>query len=57
MIKLLVSISGQDFSHNYGEIVDLGEDYEARLIETGQAEAVKTKKAAKNEAKTNNPAK
>lgn len=41
MIKLLVSIAGADFSHGAGQVVSLDKDLEARLIETGQAEAVK----------------
>ena len=45
MIKLLTSISGTDFSHNYGDVVKLDKETEKRLIESGQAEAVKASSA------------
>lgn len=53
MIKMLVSIAGKDaqgkaFSASPGEKISLDKDFEKRLIESGQAETVKTvKKAAK----------
>ncbi len=45
MIKLLVSVAGADFSHAPGETVSLDKDFERRLVESGQAEAVKAKPA------------
>lgn len=47
MVKLLTSISGQDFNYNYGETVELDAEYEQRLIETGQAERVQKAPKAK----------
>jgi hypothetical protein len=41
MVKLLVSVAGDDYAYSPGEIVTLDEDYEARLVESGQAEPVK----------------
>lgn len=41
MIKLLTSYSGADGSYQYGETVELDEGTEKRLIDSGQAEAVK----------------
>jgi hypothetical protein len=46
MIKLLVSVAGQGFSHAPGEEVSLDPEFEKRLIATGQAVEVK-KRAAK----------
>lgn len=57
MIKLLTSLSGEGFSHQFGETVSLEKEFEARLIKSGQAEPVKAKKAAKNEAKSNHSSK
>lgn len=48
MVKLLVSIAGDDFSYAPGEVVKLDAELEKRLIESGQAEeAAPKKKAAK----------
>lgn len=41
MIKLLVSMAGDNFSYSAGEEVSLDKDYEQRLIDSGQAEPVK----------------
>jgi hypothetical protein len=47
MIKLLVSIASEDYSYSPGETVSLDAETEKRLIESGQAEAVKSAKAPK----------
>lgn len=44
MIKLLTSIAGADFSYAAGEKVSLDKDYERRLVDSGQAEEVKSAK-------------
>lgn len=46
MIKLLVSIAGDDFAHNPKDVVSFDKEFEARLVESGQAEYVKPEKKA-----------
>ena len=46
-IKLLTAISGHDFNYQIGEVVTLDSAYEKRLVDSGQAEWVKTKKSSK----------
>lgn len=46
MIKLLVSMAGiddvgRDYSHAPDDVIELDKETEAKLIESGQAEAVK----------------
>jgi hypothetical protein len=41
MIKLLTGMAGADFSYAAGDTVKLDKDLEKRLIDSGQAEAVK----------------
>ena len=47
MIKLNVSIAGKDFSHIPGETVNMDKGTERRLVESGQAEYVTSKKKGK----------
>ena len=47
MIKLLVSIAGDDFSYLPGETVSFDKEMEKRLIDSGQAEAVKAARKTK----------
>ena len=51
MIKLLTSIAGADFAHNPGATVELDKDYEKRLVDSGQAEYVKTEPKPKAKVK------
>ena len=47
MIKLLTSVSGEGFTHNYGAEVDFKDAaYEKRMVESGQAEFVAAPKKA-----------
>lgn len=42
LVKLLVARAGNDFSQNFGEIVDMSEEEANELIAAGQAEPVAT---------------
>jgi hypothetical protein len=47
MIRLLTSVSGNGFTHNYGAEVDFKDAaYEKRMVESGQAEYVVAAKKA-----------
>jgi len=48
MIKLLTSVSGEGFSHGYGDEVEFNNPaYEKRMVDSGQAEyVVPVKKAS-----------
>ena len=46
MIKLLTSMAGEGFVHQFGEEIELDAAAEKRLIERGLAEAVAVKKPA-----------
>lgn len=43
-IKLLIARAGKYFAHNPGEVVEVDDAEAKRLIERGQAEAVKAPK-------------
>lgn len=47
-IKLLTSMAGADGDYAYGEIADIENATAKRLIESGQAEEIKTTKASKS---------
>lgn len=51
-IKLLVSRSGADGAQNVGDIIDVANDEAGRMIEAGQAEAVRGSKKATTSAAT-----
>lgn len=51
-VKLLVSMAGADFAHSPGEIVDLKTAWAERLIASGQAEKIETKKKEKATARS-----
>ena len=51
MIKLLTSLAGEDYSYNFGQIVELDAKTEKALIKSGQAEKITTKAKPKAKAK------
>lgn len=48
-VKLLVSRAGVDFAQGVGDVIDVENDEAKRLLESGQAEPVAEKRAAKAE--------
>jgi len=46
MIKLNVSVASDAYSYGAGETVTLDKEFEQRLVDSGQAEFVKTEKKA-----------
>jgi len=47
MIKLNTALAGADFSHAAGSTVSLDKEFEARLVDSGQAEYVRKRRATK----------
>jgi hypothetical protein len=50
-VKMLVAIAGADFSYYSGQEIELDAETEKRLVESGQAEKVKSAPAKKKTSK------
>lgn len=48
-VKLLTAVSGDDFNHEAGAVVDLENAWAKRLLESGQAEPVAQKRVKRAE--------